>query len=157
MNKSEIDTTTKVNRQLFRKRYDLIGESSPSPTVFYSPNITSSGLCMYGQTPDFLLPDYQFQAERYNHLQVANPYQPLPSQGYYPPVRGNMSVIDKFDNDIQANQVINTIRHPYMRKNNERKKPAGVFTKHGFRKFKTEKSIDPDLEEAYKLAMLTSY
>jgi hypothetical protein len=151
------DTTNEVNRELFRKRYNLVGDSTPPPAMFYSPNITNSGLCMYGTTPDFLLPDYKFQAERYDRLQVANPYTPLPSQGYYPPSAGNRRVVDYFDNDIHANQVLNTIRHPQMRHINERKKPNGVFTKHGFRRFRVEKQTDPDLEEAYKLAMIAMY
>lgn len=154
---NEIDTTGEVNRELMRKKYQLVGSQGPTPRVFYSPNITNTGLCMYGQTPEFILPDYKFQAERYNRLQIANPYAPLSSQGYYPPTCGNRRVVDYFDNDIQANQVLQAIQHPQIRNATERKKPKGVFTKHGFRKFKTEKQVDPDLEELYKIARLTTY
>ena len=149
------DTTKDVNRELFRKRYELVGDYGSPVPVFYSPNITNSGLCMYGQTPDFILPDYKFQAERNNRLQIANPYTPLPGVGYYPPTCGTRKVVDYFDNDVQANQVLQTIRHPQLRYVTEKRhrRPKGVFTKHGFRKYRTEKQVDPDLEEMYKMAM----
>jgi len=151
------DTTGMLNRHLMRKRYGIVGDFGTPPQVYYSPQVTYSGTCYMGQTPEFLLPDYEFTASRPNRLMVENPYTPLPGIGYYPPVAGNLRTIDRFDNDPQAMQTINTIRHPYRRIDSERKRPQGVFTMHGFRKFKTNKQVDPDLEEMYKIAKYTIY
>lgn len=151
------DATTKLNRHRMRKRYNIVGDYGSPVPIYYTPNITNSGLCMYGQTPEFLLPDYEFASPRENRLLVANPYRPLPGVGYYPPVAGNMRTIDRFDNDVQANQVINSIRNPETRHMTERRRPQGVFTMHGFRKFKVNKQVDPDLEEMFKIAKYTIY
>jgi len=150
------ETGNIINRELLRKRHAIVGDYGPPPVTFYSPNISESGLCMYGQTPEPLLPDYPFQYERPNRVQVPNPYAQLPQQGMYPPVRGNMRRIVESDTGPN-NQVAQIIRDPTLRYVSDRKKPQGVFTMHGFRKFKTVKQIDPDLEETYKQAMLFSY
>lgn len=151
------DALNIYNRKLLKKKHHRLGPQTPAPVIFFSPNITESGNCYYGTTPEFLLPEWEFAVPRPNHLLVPNPLTPPPSQGYYPPVKASMRFINEMDNNAQNARTVNVIRDPQYRYMNERPRPKGVYTMHGFREYKTVKQVDPDLEERFAYAKAFNY
>lgn len=145
-----------INRVIFKKQYDHFGPSAPAPNIYFNPGITESGLCYYGQSQDFLLPDYTWQHPRPGRLQVENPYQPLPDHPLWPDARPMMRRVQEYDNSDNK-LAAQTIRDPYLRHVTEKTKPKGEWTMHGFRQYKARKQVDPDLEEAYSFARLVQY
>lgn len=151
------DTLNIPNRKLIKKKHYHLGPRTETPTIYYAPNITESGNCYFGTTPEFLLPPYQFQYDRPNRLTVSNPYEPLPEQGYYPPVTGNMRRVFDADNNAADKAMAQLIRDPQLRYINDRKRPDVRVTMHGIRPYKTVKQVDPDLEETFKYAKMFYY
>jgi len=151
------DSLNIPNRKLIKKKHYHLGPQTETPVLYYAPNITESGLCYFGTTPEFLLPPYQFQYDQPNRLTVPNPYAPPPEQGYYPPVSGNKRRVYEADNNAADRNLVQLIRDPQMRHINERKRPQGVYTMHGFRAYKTVKQVDPDLEETFAYAKAFYY
>lgn len=147
-----------LNRTIYKKKYDHFGDTSVAPNIYFNPGITESGLCYYGQSQDFLLPDYTWQHQRPGHLQIANPYQPLPDHPLWPDARPTMKRVIEYD-DSRNKTAAQIIRDPYLRRNTEKgtHKPVGIWTMHGFRQYKAQKQIDPDLEETLRLVQMTQY
>jgi hypothetical protein len=147
-----------MNRTIYKKKHDHFGDKSPAPNIYFNPGVTESGLCYYGQSQDYLMPDYSWQHPRPGKLQIGNPYQPLPDHQLWPNTRPVMKRVIEYD-DSRNETAARIIRDPYLRGNTEKGmlKPAGKWTMHGYREYKAKKQVDPDLEEALKLATLTQY
>lgn len=151
------DALNIYNRKLLKKKHYHLGPQTPSPTLYFAPNITESGNCYYGTTPEFLVPEWQFTVPQPNRLTVDSPLTPPPSQGYYPPVKASMRYVYESDSNPLNNKVVNIIRDPQMRYISERPRPKGMYTMHGFREYKTVKQVDPDLEETFAYAKAFHY
>lgn len=152
----DILKTKNVNRKILKEKHDKLGPRTAPPPIYISPNVTESGLCMYGTDQAWILPDYPWQYDRPGHLTIPNPYQPMPDARMWPDANPTLRRVREYDNSVDA-QVAGLIRDPYRRYMQERKAPEGVWTLHGYRKYHTRKQTDPDLEELRKLIAITQY
>ena len=141
-----------MNRVIVKKKHDHFGKSAPAAVSYFNPGITDSGLCMYGQSQDFLLPNYTWSHPRPGYPLTENPFQPLPDHPLWPDARPMMKRVQQYDDSVDYQEGVRMIRDPYARHVNEKQKPKGEWTMHGFREYKARKQIDPDLEEKVMFA-----
>jgi hypothetical protein len=146
-----------VNRVIVKKKHDYFGDRTPAPVSYFNPGITESGQCYYGQNQEYLMPDYTWQHYRPGHPRTENPFQPLPDHPLWPDARPVMRRVQEYDDSLDYQQGTQLIRDPYSRRVNEKTRPKGVWTMHGFREYKAEKQIDPDFEERIAFAKTFGY
>lgn len=155
----EDDVTDNVNlidRNFIAKTHPYFVQSGTRrfpPNMYYQNRtlrqhrnnaFTNSGLCIFGQSKENLLPPYTFTESGPFKTAMDNPYTPVPRRNF---------------NKYQEREIVHERPKESMQKLKPRKPlPNGVYTMHGFRKYDIRNmQIDPDLEERMRSFYNTFY
>lgn len=90
----QVDTLTQVDRVMLRKKHKYLAPKSTrimnvAPNYALPPNdpgfgTTYSGVCLYGQNIERVMPPYQYAENRMGSRRIPNEFSALPDESSYP-------------------------------------------------------------------------